>query len=106
MCYAASKLPQKPASECRNHSVHDIKRKGSSSFRIVLVVSQRATAAAEAWELIMFCDLLHSSVRTVNESRGGGGYRHNEKGDFRVSGVYHLSQSRKHQPGPTVSVSL
>lgn len=28
LCYAASKLPQKPASEGRGHSVHDTKGKG------------------------------------------------------------------------------
>lgn len=53
------------------------------------------------------CPLWSPSFECKNccENRGGG-YHHSEKGGFRVSSEYHLSQCRKHHPGLTVSVAL
>lgn len=48
----------------------------------------RVVAAAEAWELIVFCGLLHLSVKSVMsiEEEDTSTMK---KGIFRVSGVYH-----------------
>lgn len=73
------------------------------SFIILLVVSQRCCNGRCLGAV--FSDLLYSRVRTVMRiEKEDTGY--NEKGNFRVSSVYHLSQCRKWQPGPIVSTPL
>lgn len=96
-------LPQNPASEIGDNSVHDIKGKSSWSFSILLVVSQRCCNGRCLGAV--FSDLLYSRIRTVMRIEEED-TEYNEKRNFRVSSVYHLSQYRKWQPGPIISIPL